>query len=98
MGDMSPINKSEKKVHPSGGAPETTTVGCPLAGRMATADDVADYLGIDVRTLRRWCRSQSFPQPVRVGRLMRFVGSEVAGWVEMKMLNRPSTEVSHGNA
>jgi excisionase family DNA binding protein len=53
-------------------------VGHPLA----TAQEIADYLGVPVRSIYQWrTAGRSCPQGVRVGRHLRFRWADVERWV-----------------
>lgn len=44
-------------------------------------DDVADYLGVPVKTLYKWRTEHYGPPCVRVGRYLRYVQQDVEDWV-----------------
>ena len=50
--------------------------------RLWTAQDVADYFGVPVRTLYGW-RCRNYGPPARkVGRYLRYESGEVRSWLE----------------
>jgi len=53
----------------------------PDASRWLTAEDVADYLGVSIRTVRSWTAAGVIPHIRLPGRLVRFDRSAVDAWV-----------------
>lgn len=78
-------------------APNAEMKQCPLIGRLVTPQEVAAYLGITVRTLSRWTAAGEFPGPLKVGRSVRFVGAEIALWVDGQIKSREPMEVHRGD-
>lgn len=70
---------------------------CPFIGRLVPPEEVAAYFKVDERTLRRWSTDTEFPRPIKQEGSVRYIGSEIAEWVEKKMTLRTVKEVSHGN-
>jgi excisionase family DNA binding protein len=53
-----------------------------IGPRLWTVQDVADYLGVPVRTLYDWrCRDYG-PRARKVGRYLRYESSEVQRWFD----------------
>ncbi|MFD9894729.1 helix-turn-helix transcriptional regulator [Amycolatopsis sp. NPDC059027] len=50
--------------------------------RLWSVTDVADYLGVPVKTLYDWRTRNYGPKARRVGRHLRYKRSEVVGWFE----------------
>lgn len=50
--------------------------------RLWTVDDVAEYLGVPVKTLYQWRHRGYGPTGVRVGRYVRYRANDVVAWVE----------------
>jgi excisionase family DNA binding protein len=40
------------------------------ASRMLRVSDVADRLGVSEKTVRRWFKAGTLPQPIKLGRLL----------------------------
>lgn len=40
--------------------------------RLLTVNEVAEWFGVDRRTIYRWLAEQAMPQPVKIGRTTRF--------------------------
>ena len=57
------------------------TVPAPEAALM-TAKQVAQHLGCDQRTARRWRQTRGFPAPIKVGRSRRWRRRDVERWIE----------------
>ena len=49
--------------------------------RLLTAQQVADMLGINVRTLREWRHAGKFPKPTTLGRSPRWRRRDVDAWL-----------------
>lgn len=47
-------------------------------------DDVAEYLGIPVKTLYKWRLESHGPTCLRVGKHLRYVPDDVIAWVESR--------------
>lgn len=50
--------------------------------RLWTVDDVAEYLGIPVKTLYDWRNRNYGPQAKRVGRYLRYQAEDVKSWFD----------------
>lgn len=48
---------------------------------LATPDDVADYLGVPVKTLYQWHYRRIGPNVLKVGRHLRYRWPEVEEWL-----------------
>ncbi|WP_020614463.1 helix-turn-helix domain-containing protein [Sediminispirochaeta bajacaliforniensis] len=53
----------------------------PAAKKYMTSQDVADYLGISVHTIRRWALEQRIPVSTLNGKHNRFIKEEIDKWV-----------------
>jgi excisionase family DNA binding protein len=58
------------------------TAGGDSAARLWTVADVADYLGVPVKTLYRWRNTGYGPVGCRVGRYVRYRSSDVEAWID----------------
>jgi len=52
------------------------------AQRLWTVEDVAEYLGIPVKTLYRWRTTGYGPAARRVGKYLRYKPEEVVAWFD----------------
>ena len=50
--------------------------------KLWTAQDVADYLGVPVRTLYQWRCNGYGPKGRRVGKYLRYKAEDVIAWFE----------------
>jgi excisionase family DNA binding protein len=48
------------------------------------AEDVAEYLGVPMKTLYKWRLEHYGPPCARIGRHLRYVQDEVLAWVEQR--------------
>ena len=55
----------------------------PLA-RLLTVDELAELLGVPVKTVYRWRHRGEGPEPIRVGRFLRFDPADVSRWLEKR--------------
>jgi excisionase family DNA binding protein len=53
----------------------------PLTKPLMSAREVAEYLGISLRTVWRWNASAKLPAPMRHGRVVRWRRTEVEDFV-----------------
>jgi excisionase family DNA binding protein len=58
------------------------TGGAEHAVRLWTVADVAEYLGVPVKTLYRWRNTGYGPVGCRVGRYVRYRSSDVEAWID----------------
>ena len=72
----------------SADAPPSTGEGVLLL----SAADLADVLGVSLRTVRRLDSYGKLPRPVRLGRAVRWRRDEVARWVEAGCPDRSEWE------
>lgn len=56
----------------------TVTAGPP---RLWTPEEVAEFLGIPLRTLYAWRARSKGPRAHRVGRYLRYAGHDVQAWL-----------------
>ena len=54
----------------------------PEVVRMWTVQDVADFLGVPVRTLYEWRVKGYGPEGIKVGRHVRYFSEDVYAWVQ----------------
>jgi len=47
-------------------------------------EDVAEYLGVPVKTLYKWRLERHGPPCARIGKHLRYVPDEVVAWVESR--------------
>ena len=52
--------------------------------RLLTVRELAELLGVPVTTVYRWRHRGEGPQPIRVGRFLRFDPADVNRWLEMR--------------
>ncbi len=45
---------------------------------------LADYLGVSVRTVYKWRARGDVPDPIRIGKLVRFRLSDIEAWLASK--------------
>lgn len=50
---------------------------------LLSLDDVANFLGVSQKTVRRWMLSKRLPH-VRLGRVVRFRQDELLRWIEAR--------------
>lgn len=60
---------------------------------MLTIDELAEYLVIPVRTLYDWRQAGRGPRAVHVGRQLRYLISDVQGWLEQQREDTPGQVV-----
>lgn len=53
-----------------------------LPGRLLKLKELADFLGISERTAWRWLSAGKLPQPIRIGRAVRWQVRSVEHWIE----------------
>lgn len=51
--------------------------------RFLTRKDVASLIGVSLVTLDRWAKKTDFPKPVSLGARVRYLESEIDGWIQM---------------
>ena len=56
-----------------------------LSIKLLDAGDVAQLLGIHVRTLWRWSSSGTLPEPVRIGRVVRWRFTDLQAFLEKQL-------------
>jgi excisionase family DNA binding protein len=58
--------------------------------RLLRVEEVAEVLGVPVKTLYQWRYKGTGPVGVRVGRHLRYRAADVEGWVQERVAeNRP---------
>lgn len=50
--------------------------------RFLTKKQAALMLGISWHTLDRWAKKPDFPKPVNLGARIRYLESEISGWIQ----------------
>jgi excisionase family DNA binding protein len=53
----------------------------PLA-RLLTVSELAELVGVPEKTVYRWRHRGEGPEPIRVGRFLRFDPNDVSRWLE----------------
>lgn len=53
-------------------------------GRLLRVDEVAEFLGVPVKTLYQWRYKGVGPTGVRVGRHLRYRAGDVAAWIDRR--------------
>lgn len=59
-----------------------TSASRPEIVRMWTIGDVAEFLGVPVRTMYEWRTKDYGPKGIRVGRYVRYRSEDVHAWVD----------------
>lgn len=59
----------------------TSMLGRRRLDRLASRDEVADYLGIPAKTLTQWAYKRMGPPYKTIGRHVRYRWSDVEAWV-----------------
>jgi predicted DNA-binding transcriptional regulator AlpA len=79
----------EQSVHASPGkrddAPGSTMIDAPQTSPqplLLSPTGVAELLGCNPRTLRRWRQQRGFPRPISMGRSGRWRRAEIERWLE----------------
>ena len=49
---------------------------------LMSLEDVADYLGVPVRTVYAWRATSKGPRGFRVGKYVRYKASDVSAWLD----------------
>ena len=57
-------------------------IGSHLGQRLVSAEQVADYLGVPVKTLYQWRYKGFGPRGLRVGRYLRYRPEDVEAWLD----------------
>ena len=52
--------------------------------RMLRSDEIAEKVGVQAQTIRRWAISGDFPKPRKVGRILLWNSADVEGWIEAR--------------
>lgn len=60
-----------------------------MGDRLLTPQEVADQLGVPLRTLYNWRTSHVGPRAVRVGKHLRYRPAEVERWVDEQTETAP---------
>jgi excisionase family DNA binding protein len=53
-----------------------------MPSRLLTPDEVAEYLGVPVKTLAQWRSDRHGPLPLRIGRYIRYRVTDLDTWVQ----------------
>ncbi|MCI2422758.1 helix-turn-helix domain-containing protein [Saccharopolyspora sp. K220] len=61
-----------------------------MANRLLSANEVAEYLGVPLRTLYHWRRLDEGPRAYRVGKRLRFRLADVDAWLEQRADSDPA--------
>ena len=49
---------------------------------LLSVGELADYLGVPVRTIYEWRQTGHGPRGIRIGRHLKFAVSDVTAWIE----------------
>ena len=60
----------------------TTTTLAAIPEPLWAVEDVADYLGVPVKTVYRWRCTNYGPPGFRIGRYVRYRSEDVAAWLD----------------
>lgn len=63
--------------------------------RLLCAQDLAERLGVSRATLHRWNAGGRVPQPVRIGRTVRWPLDEIKSWILAGCPGRSVWETKH---
>jgi excisionase family DNA binding protein len=58
--------------------------------RLLSVEDVADYLGVPVATVRRWRYVGDGPRSLKVGRHVRYRREDVDAWLDAQATPQPA--------
>jgi excisionase family DNA binding protein len=74
------------------------TLSNPAAGLepLLSTQQLADYLGVSVKTIYEWRAGGHGPCAVRVGRHLKFAVSDVQAWVAQQRENSPGRVLERG--
>ncbi len=64
-----------------------------MGDRLLTPQEVADQLGVPLRTLYNWRTSHVGPRAVRVGKHLRYRPAEVERWVDEQTETAPRARI-----
>ena len=59
---------------------------------LLSIEDLAEYLGVPVTTIYDWRVDGKGPCGVRVGRHVKFTGSDVLAWIDAQRESRPGKQ------
>ena len=71
--------------------------GCEDPTELLTAGDLARRLRISIRQVRKLDAEGSLPNPVRLGKSVRWRLSEIGGWIAADCPSREMWEEAKGN-
>lgn len=60
------------------------TPGKEAPTKLLSVTDLAEMLNVPVRTIYEWRHRHQGPQPIRMGRHLRFDPADVAKWLETR--------------
>lgn len=63
-----------------------TVNGNGFQGRWLAEQEVADVLGLNVKTLRAWRLYQKGPRYAKFGRAVRYLESDIRGWAAARVV------------
>ncbi|MBO7938936.1 helix-turn-helix domain-containing protein [Streptomyces antibioticus] len=55
--------------------------------KLATAEEIADYLGVPIGTVYQWSSRGGGPQLIKVGRHLRARWSDIEKWLDSQTVN-----------
>ncbi|MGZ5385467.1 MAG: helix-turn-helix transcriptional regulator [Acidimicrobiia bacterium] len=63
---------------------------------LLSVDELAEYLGVPVRTIYDWRQRGQGPHGIRIGRHLRFAVSDVLSWIDAQRDATPAIEPRAG--
>ncbi|MFF4907194.1 helix-turn-helix transcriptional regulator [Streptomyces sp. NPDC001260] len=52
--------------------------------KLLSSEDLADYLGVPVATIHQWSHRGIGPQPLKIGKYIRYRRVEVEAWLDSR--------------
>ncbi|MEU2834173.1 helix-turn-helix domain-containing protein [Streptomyces lavendulae] len=59
----------------------------PARGKLATAQELADYCGVPLATVYQWSHRGGGPRMIKVGRHLRARWAEIDRWLDAQTIN-----------
>lgn len=70
----------------------------PLSGLdpLLSIDELAEYLGVSIKTIYDWRQNGRGPVGIRMGRHLKFAVSDVRAWLDNRRESQPGRPVERG--
>ncbi|CUR58171.1 Phage transcriptional regulator, AlpA [metagenome] len=70
----------------------------PLSGLdpLLSIDELAEYLGVSIKTIYEWRQTGRGPVGIRMGRHLKFAVSDVRAWLDEKRESQPGRPAETG--